>query len=77
VVDQGKFKQEMITGTIGEVVCGKIDGKVKNNERIVCIPIGTGAMDVAVATAVFEKATKLNMFDQYVFNKDVEIEPKR
>ena len=34
-------------------------------------------MDVAVATAIFEKATKLDMFDQYVFNKDVEVEPKR
>ena len=77
VVDQGKFKQEMITGTIGEVVCGKIDGRIRDNEKIVCIPIGTGAMDVAVATAVFEKATKFDMFDHYVFNKDVEVEPKR
>lgn len=73
VVDQGKFTRDMITATIGEIVCGKIDGKIKENERIVCVPIGTGAMDVAVATDVYEKAEKLNLGVPYVFNKDVEI----
>ena len=77
VVTQGKFTQDMITATIGEIVCGKVDGKIKDGERIVCVPIGTGAMDVAVATAVYEKAMKLGLGDPYVFNKNVEIEPKR
>ena len=77
VVSQGKFTEDMITATIGEIVCGKADGRIKDGERIVCVPIGTGAMDVAVATAVYEKAVRLGLGDEYVFNEKVEIEPKR
>ncbi|MDL2263613.1 ornithine cyclodeaminase family protein [Synergistaceae bacterium OttesenSCG-928-I11] len=73
VVDQGKFTEDMITATIGEVVTGKKGGHIKPTERIVCIPIGTGAMDVAVATAVFEKAKKQGIGAPFVFNENVEI----
>lgn len=77
VVDQGKFTEDMLAGTIGEIVCGKKDGKIREGERIVCIPIGTGAMDVAVATAVYEKASRLGAGESFVFNQDVEVTPKR
>ncbi len=77
VVDQGKFTESMITGTIGEIVCGKKSGRIQAGERIVCIPIGTGAMDVAVATAVYEKAMQQGEGESFVFNTDVEVTPKR
>lgn len=77
VVDQGKFTQDMLTATIGELVCGKADGRISDKERIVCIPIGTGAMDVAVATSVYEKALERSLGDPYVFNENVEVAPKR
>lgn len=77
VVSEGRFTEERITATIGEIVCGKVDGKIREGERIVCIPIGTGAMDVAVATAVYEKALKLNLGENYVFNRKLEIDLKR
>lgn len=72
VVDQGKFSKESLTATIGEIVCGKVNGRINKNERIVCIPIGTGAMDVAVATAVYEKTVAAGLGDPYIFNNDVE-----
>ena len=77
VVDTKQFTEDMLSGTIGELVAGKKDGHIKEGERIVCIPIGTGAMDVAVATKVYEKALKLGLGDSYVFNKKTEVEPKR
>lgn len=67
----------MITATIGELVAGKVDGHIKEGEKIVCVPIGTGAMDVAVATKVYEKAEALGLGSSFVFNDDTEVEPKR
>ena len=77
IVDTGKFNREMITATIGELVAGKVDGHIKEGEKIVCVPIGTGAMDVAVATKVYEKAKALGLGSSFVFNDDTEVEPKR
>lgn len=77
VVDQGKFTKEMLTATIGEVVAGKLDGRICLGEKIVCVPIGTGAMDVAVATRIYEKASELGLGGSFIFNKKMEVEPKR
>ena len=77
IVDEGKFARENITATIGELVAGKVNGHVKEGEKIVCIPIGTGAMDVAVATRIYEKAEKLGLGGSFVFNEKTEVEPKR
>lgn len=73
VVDQGKFTEEMISSTIGEIVAGKKGGRIQPNERIVCVPIGTGAMDVAVATRVYEKACQRGIGGSFVFNRSVEV----
>ena len=72
VVDQGKFTESMIAATIGEVVAGRKEGRIKSGERIVCVPIGTGAMDVAVATRVYEKAKERGIGGAFVFNRNVE-----
>lgn len=55
----GRISEKDIYATIGEIVAGKIPGRTSKTERIFCIPIGTGAMDVTVATIVYEKAMKL------------------
>lgn len=51
---QSRITEKDIFATIGELAVG---AKVlsENNERIVCIPIGTGALDVAVAQVVLER----------------------
>jgi ornithine cyclodeaminase/alanine dehydrogenase len=77
VVDQGKFTEGMITGTIGEIVCGSKSGRMDGHERVICIPIGTGAMDVAVAASVYEKASRLDEGTAFIFNDAVEVTPKR
>ncbi len=56
LVEAGKFGESDIDVTIGEVVAGKKPGRTTDTDRILCIPIGTGAMDVAVATVILEKA---------------------
>jgi ornithine cyclodeaminase/alanine dehydrogenase len=55
----GRITENNIYATIGEVVAGKKQPRDNENEKIFCVPIGTGAMDVAVATLVYEKAKDL------------------
>jgi len=65
--EEGKISERNIFATIGEIVAGKKEIKRNKNERILCIPIGTGAMDIAVATIVFQKAESKGIGGTYEF----------
>jgi len=56
LVGAGAITAENIYGTLGEVVAGKKHGRTKNDEKILCVTIGTGAMDVSVASMVYRRA---------------------
>lgn len=56
VVESGKLNRSNIYATIGEIVAGKKAGRESAEERIMCITIGMGALDVAVASLIYEKA---------------------
>lgn len=63
----GKITEKDISATIGEVAAGKKPGRTSDSERILCIPIGTGAMDIAVATQVYKKALERNIGGKFTF----------
>lgn len=73
VVDSGQFKECDINATIGEIVAQTKEYKISEHERIVCIPIGTGAMDIAVATMLYDKVLEQNLGEAFIFNKALEI----
>lgn len=54
--EAGKITEETLYATIGELAAGKKQGGISKDERILCVPIGTGAMDIAIATVVLERA---------------------
>ncbi|MBI4537038.1 MAG: hypothetical protein HY712_03670 [candidate division NC10 bacterium] len=54
-----------IHATIGEVVAGKKPGRTSLGERILCVPIGTGAMDIAVAAVAYERAAAKGLGGEY------------
>jgi len=64
---QGKITENNIYATIGEVVAGKKKGRASDNERILCIAIGTGALDVAVATVAYQKALEKGLGSKFAF----------
>lgn len=64
---QGKITEEHIFATIGELAYGSKDHKIQPNERILCIPIGTGAMDIAVAAVVYNKAKDQGIGSEFKF----------
>lgn len=61
LVEQGRMSEKDITTTIGELALGTADLGDISNKRVVCIPIGTGAMDVAVAGIVYERGIARGM----------------
>lgn len=67
LVEVGKFQESDIDATIGEVVAGKKPGRLSDDDRVLCIPIGTGAMDIAVATVILERAREKGMGGHFDF----------
>lgn len=63
----GRLTEDDLYATIGELAAGKKSGVIAADERVICIPIGTGAMDVAVATLAWERATEKGMGGKYAF----------
>jgi ornithine cyclodeaminase/alanine dehydrogenase len=67
VVENGLFSEANIYGTIGEIVAGKKKGFESEEQRIVCIPIGTGAMDVSSAYVVYQRAREKGIGTEFSF----------
>ncbi len=65
--EAGKLAESDIYSTIGEVACGKKVGRESDSERILCLPIGTGAMDIAVAGEVYKKAVEKGIDQKFTF----------
>ena len=71
VVDAGKFGEKDIYATIGEVAAGKKPFTAADaNGRTLCIPIGTGSMDIGVASLVLERASGKNIGSSFAFVND-------
>jgi ornithine cyclodeaminase/alanine dehydrogenase len=65
--EAGKITEKQIYATIGEVVAGKKPARSSATERILCIPIGTGAMDIAVATVACQRAVAKGLGRTFAF----------
>jgi len=65
--EAGKITEKHIYATIGQVVAGKKPGRTSASERILCVPIGTGAMDIAVATVVYQRALEGQSGERFTF----------
>jgi len=63
----GKITEKNIYSTIGELAAGKKPGPASEKDRILCIPIGTGAMDIAVATIMLKKAAEKGLGGKFSF----------
>lgn len=61
LADEGKLTPDSITTTIGDLALGTYDLGDVSDKRILCLPIGTGAMDVAIAQIAYERMTAKGM----------------
>ncbi|HJX23573.1 MAG TPA: ornithine cyclodeaminase [Candidatus Bathyarchaeia archaeon] len=58
---EGLLKKEDITGSLGDVVTGKVKGRDNDRQRVFFEPIGMGSEDVAVAYKVYKRAVEKKM----------------
>lgn len=65
--DEGKITEENIFATIGELSVEQKEIENYKDKRVLCIPIGTGAMDIGVAKYALDKAKTKNMGTNFDF----------
>jgi ornithine cyclodeaminase/alanine dehydrogenase len=63
----GRIAPKNIFATIGEIVAGRKVVSAVADKRIICVPVGTGAMDVAVATVAMRRAKEKGMGSLFAF----------
>lgn len=63
----GKISEEDVYCTLGELAAGKKSLDNIDNEVVICIPIGTGALDVAVAEVVRRRAEEQGIGTHFDF----------
>jgi len=59
-VSQGKFKPSQIIGELGEVVCGRVQGRRSDDDVTLFDSTGLAVQDVALSQWLFEKAQTLH-----------------
>jgi ornithine cyclodeaminase/alanine dehydrogenase len=65
--EAGRISEASIFATIGELAAGKKAAEVSDTDRILCIPIGTGAMDIAVAAVARQRAEEKGLGGSFAF----------
>lgn len=64
---EGKLSEGNIFATLGDFATGKVTPGDLSNDVVICIPIGTGAMDVAIAGEVYKRALDKGMGESFNF----------
>jgi|SRR5699024_7709129 len=67
LTNAGKIDENNIYATIGDLASKKNSVTSLQSKKVVCIPIGTGAMDISVAKVVLDKAKENNLGDSFKF----------
>lgn len=65
--EKGEITKENIHSTIGELAVKKKAIDDNQNKRVICIPIGTGAMDIGVAKYALDKAKEKSVGTNFDF----------
>lgn len=64
LTNEGVIDEEDVTATLGQLATEKVDIGDLSNEITLCIPIGIGAVDIAVASQAYKRALAEG-FDTY------------
>lgn len=67
LVEAGKLGEKNIYAEIGEILSGKKNGREREDENILTVPIGIGSLDIACAFEVYRKALEQKIGTQFSF----------
>ena len=68
LADEGKITPENVTATIGELVNGDKAIAGIAQKKVLCLPIGMGCLDVALAYVAYERAKERHMGIEFDFS---------
>ena len=68
LTDEGRLSEKDITADFGQLATGQVAPKHNENTTTIVIPIGIGALDVAVAGYVYHKAMIQGLGQQFDFD---------
>lgn len=68
LAEEGKLSEASITATIGDLVNGNKTIEDIANKRVICSPIGMGALDVALAYVAYERAKERHIGVEFDFS---------
>ena len=68
LADEGKITPENVTATIGELVNGDKAIVGIAQKKVLCLPIGMGCLDVALAYVAYERAKERHMGIEFDFS---------
>jgi ornithine cyclodeaminase/alanine dehydrogenase-like protein (mu-crystallin family) len=57
-VRKGLISERDVYAELGDIVAGRRKGRESDEERILCVPIGMGSEDIAMAYSVYQLATE-------------------
>ncbi|MCZ0716882.1 ornithine cyclodeaminase family protein [Aerococcus kribbianus] len=63
----GKITEDDVFATLGELANGKKEVGDLSNDIVLCIPIGIGAIDVAVASEIYDRAREQGLGQTFDF----------
>lgn len=63
-IRKGTYSKERVTGEIGELLLGKVPGRVSEDEITVFDTVGTAVLDVVTAHSIYNKALQLGIGTQ-------------
>lgn len=60
-IENGRFKEEDITGELGEVIIKKVSGRESDSEITLFKTVGSGILDIVTARRIYENARLKNI----------------
>ena len=67
LVEAGKIGEKNIHAEIGEILSGKKQGREREDENILAVPIGLGSLDIGCAVEVYRKAAEKGIGTPFSF----------
>lgn len=73
-IEQGLIDETHVTGDLGQLIAGKVNGRTSDSQWTLFLSGGTGIEDVAVATRLVTKAIEKGIGTEFEFNQPYEFE---
>ncbi len=65
--ERGQLSEEDIAATLPEVCAGRRAGRTAASQRLLCVLVGLGSLDLSIAALVYQRARQLGLGQEFAF----------